>query len=411
VGPCENRVILVAGCSQPEAKTLWSELVEGQFVPQLPTSHARNNFDAIRLAMALLVVWSHSFAIYVGSEDREPISILMNGTYNAGNIGVLVFFIISGFLICRSFDQRRAIAEYFERRVRRIYPGYMVATSICAFVVIPIFSSRTDLSATVILKTVGLNLLLRNYFPPSDVFNGAGVNGSLWSIPFEFWCYIGLAMLGLSRLLKARWSIVAIACLAMFVRVWFDLSGRKPGGGLVEFVIGWPYAWVVVLPCFLAGVVLYLYRDVVPRSGLAALAGLLLLVCTARLPIDPLCRSSLVHLLFVPVVAYGVICLAFSPRVKLHNAARFGDFSYGTYLYAYPIQQMLSFFFGHELKFQTYILAAMLLALLAGAVSWYSVERWFLVRNPKQRSPALGAAGFDLATPVVRASGEPQRSE
>ena len=355
--------------------------MEGQLVSRQLKSHAGNNFDAIRLAMALLVVWSHAFAIYKGSEDREPISLVMNGTLNAGNIGVFVFFIISGFLICQSFDRRKTLRNYFERRVRRIYPGYMVAAAICAFVVIPIFSSHADLSVTEILKTVGLNLLLRNYFPPSDVFEGGAVNGSLWSIPFEFWCYIGLAMLGLLRLLAARWSIVVIACLTMLVRAWFDLAGRKPGGGLVEFIVGWPYAWFVVLPCFLSGVVLYLYRDVVPRSGLAALAGLALLVFIASLPIDPTYRSCLVHLLFPLVVAYGVICIAFSPSIKLHNVARFGDFSYGTYLYAYPIQQALFSVFGDKLTFQIYIPTSMFLALLAGAVSWYTVERWFLKRH------------------------------
>lgn len=157
--------------------------MRSHLVPQKSTSHAGNNFDTIRLAMALLVVWSHSFAIYVGSEDREPISLVMNGTYNAGNIGVLVFFIISGFLICQSYDQRKTVRKYFERRVRRIYPGYMVAIAICAFVVIPIFSSHPDLSAKEVFKTLGLNLLLRNYFHPPMFFTAehstapSGVSG------------------------------------------------------------------------------------------------------------------------------------------------------------------------------------------------------------------------------------------
>jgi len=331
--------------------------------------------------MALFVVWSHSFAIYKGSEDSEPISLVMNGALNAGNVGVFVFFMISGFLICQSFDRRKTLGNYFERRVRRIYPGYIVATAICAFVFIPLFSSHADLSAIEILKTLGLNLLLKNYFPPSDVFEGRAVNGSLWSIPFEFWCYIGLAMLGLSRLLTVRWSIVVIGGLTMLVRIWLDLTGRKPGGGLVELVIGWPYLWFGVLPCFLAGVVLYLYRDVVPRRSLWALAGLALLVCIANLPIFPLYRNCLVHFLFPPVVAYGVICFAFSPTIKLHGVARFGDFSYGAYLYAYPIQQALLSAFGHEVKFQLYVLASMFLAVLAGVISWYSVERWFLAQG------------------------------
>ena len=66
-----------------------------------------------------------------------------------------------------------------------------------------------------------------------------------------------------------------------------------------------------------------------------------------------------------------------------------------TFLYAYPIQQALLFVFGHELKLQIYIPTAMFLALFAGIVSWFSVERWFLVKNPKRKFQALGApAGF-----------------
>jgi peptidoglycan/LPS O-acetylase OafA/YrhL len=356
--------------------------MESHLAPLKPTSHAANNFDAIRLTMALFVVWSHSFAIYKGSEETEPLSVLLNGTYNAGNIGVLVFFIISGFLICQSYNQRKTIRNYFERRVRRIYPGYLVATAICAFIVIPIFSSHADLNAAEVIKTLGFNLLLQNYFPPSDVFGGLPLNGSLWSIPFEFWCYIGLAMLGFSRLLGERWPIVAIVCLTILVRIWLDLTGRRPGGGFVQIIIGWQYVWFTVLPCFLAGTALYLYRDVVPRNGSMAVAGISLLICVAHIPVDPLYRRCIVNLCFVPIVAYSIIYLAFSPNIKLHNVARFGDFSYGTYLYAYPIQEALLFVFGTKLAFPIYVVSSIILAVIAGVASWFCVERWFLVKSP-----------------------------
>jgi peptidoglycan/LPS O-acetylase OafA/YrhL len=368
-------------------------------------SHAENNFDAIRLMMALLVVWSHSFALYFGSEESEPFSILMNGTYSGGAIAVLVFFIISGFLICQSYERRKTVRDYFERRVRRIYPGYMVATSICAFVVIPLFSSHANLSASEIFKTVGLNLLLHNYFPPSDVFDGQPLNGSLWSIPFEFWCYIGLALLGLSRIVNARWTIVVIVFLTILIRIWLDLTGRKPGGGVVQMIIGWQYTWFTVLPCFLAGTLLYLYRDVVPRNGLIALAGIIVLICVAHLPLPPLPRKCIVNMLFVPVIAYSVIYAAFSPAIKLHNTARFGDFSYGTYLYAYPIQEALLFVFGHKLPFPLYVAMSISLALIAGVLSWFSVERWFLAKkksrlySPARNGHSLGARRQLATTP------------
>jgi peptidoglycan/LPS O-acetylase OafA/YrhL len=151
--------------------------------------HRGNNFDAIRLAMALLVVWSHSFAIHLGDEKMEWISLLLNGAYNAGNLAVMAFFIISGFLITQSFERSRTLRSYMEKRVRRIYPGYLVATSITAFIIAPLFGAQLPNVA----KTIGLNLLLRNELPNAFFSNPLplATNGSLWSIPFEFWCYIG----------------------------------------------------------------------------------------------------------------------------------------------------------------------------------------------------------------------------
>src|ERR1700732_1330773 len=99
-----------------------------------------NNFAAIRIVMALLVVWSHCFALYLGSEATEPISVILHGMTNAGRVAVQVFFVVSGFLITQSFERSSSSWAYLKKRVARIYPGYLVATAICAFLIIPAFS-------------------------------------------------------------------------------------------------------------------------------------------------------------------------------------------------------------------------------------------------------------------------------
>jgi hypothetical protein len=58
-----------------------------------------NNFDFIRLSMTSLVVRSHAFALYFGTEDHEPLSLVPNDDHSSGNIGVMGFFIISGFQV------------------------------------------------------------------------------------------------------------------------------------------------------------------------------------------------------------------------------------------------------------------------------------------------------------------------
>lgn len=372
-------------------------------IPDAADALRRNNFDAIRLAMALLVIWSHCFAIYYGSEANEPISLLLGGHYNAGKVGVWVFFIISGFLITHSYVRSPDIRTYLKRRVQRIHPGFVVATSICAFLVVPLFSTQgfALLSAGEVARTIGWNLLLQGYMPPSDAFAGNpvhAVNGALWSISFEFWCYLAVAAFGVARLINRRVALVVVLGLIMAVRIWLDLTDRKPGGGIIGDIIGWPYLWFSVAPCFLTGMLVYLYRDRLPRSRALLVTSLAALVAVAHLPLPPVASKILCDILFPTVTAYAVFHLAFSDRIRLHHAARYGDFSYGTYLYGFPIQQMVMAGFGAVLPFFLYVPVTMALSLLAGALSWHLVEQWFLPRSRRTReAPVATVALPDVA--------------
>jgi peptidoglycan/LPS O-acetylase OafA/YrhL len=358
-------------------------MAERLLIPLDGDTRQNNNFDFIRLSMASLVVWSHSFALYFGTEDREPLSLILNGDYNSGNIGVMVFFIVSGFLVTQSFIATKSVRRYMEKRIRRIYPGYLVATSICAFFVIPLYSTIRNLSAPEVAKTLWANLLLRNYFPPSNAFTAnpeaGAINGSLWSIPFEFWCYIGVALLGLMLLLKRRRFLAAFTVAVIFGRVVLDLSDKKPGGGLIGLVIGWPYLWFVILPSFLLGMLVNSYQNVIPRSRVLLLTLAVTVVGASRL------SPHLTHIVAAPALAYATFYMAFSRSISVRRAAAWGDFSYGTYLYAFPIQQMLFASWGHALNFLGYFVLSLCLSLLAGVASWHLVEKWFVRRFASAR--------------------------
>jgi len=301
----------------------------------------RNNFDAIRLAMAMLVVWSHSFALHFGSEQTEWISLALNGAYNAGNLGVMAFFVISGFLITQSWERSKSARSYFEKRVRRIYPGFLVCIAICAFAIAPLFGGQQP----DIAKTVGLNLLLKGALPdafPNNVAAGP-INGSLWSISYEFWCYIGVAV-GASWLLKRPRVLIGLFLLLIAGKLVQDVTGKKPGHWLIELLFGWPYIWTRIAPSFVLGMIAYSYRKVIPRSriALAGLFGAALIGCRVG--------QAAADFLVAPALAYAVFYVAFSRRIRMHEAAAFGDFSYGTYLYAFPIQQMLQATVGRSLN-------------------------------------------------------------
>lgn len=344
----------------------------------VPQVNQANHFNSIRLAMAALVIWSHCFAIFYGTEDFEPISLLLNGHYNAGNVAVRVFFIVSGFLIAQSFERSSSAYSYMKKRVARIYPGYLVATGICAFVIAPAFASTIDLSANQVLKTLGLNLLLQGHMPPSDAFSTHpvhAINGALWSIPFEFWCYIGVVAVGIVGVLRCRLLILLSALAMMAVKGWLDLHGLKPGGGIVGLIVGWPYLWFSIGPCFLMGVLVYQYQKILRRSAtllLSLIAALLVAAHSSKIACD---------FLFPIATAYATFFIAFS-RSKIPDAARYGDFSYGTYLYGFPIQQML---LAMGLPFVVYVPVSLALGLVAGVLSWHVVEKHFTAQRAKSQ--------------------------
>jgi peptidoglycan/LPS O-acetylase OafA/YrhL len=360
----------------------------------------RNNFDAIRLAMALLVVFSHSYALSFGAIGAEPLTIATNGYYTAGNVGVWVFFIVSGFLIAHSHERSSSLASYAVKRVRRIYPAYLVATSICAFIVTPLFAPPGfTLTISEAIRTIGANLLLANHFPLPGLFTGnpvAAINGSLWSIKYEFLCYVGVALLGVLALRQRRWAIPLLYVAVVATWCWLDITGRKPGGpDLIREIIGWPYNWFLVLPNFLAGMIVYIHRDHIPRSTLLLVVGIV--VCFLGFHLGGRGPAGIVaaHVLAPPALAYLIFWFAFHPGIDLSQAARYGDFSYGTYLYAFVIQQML--LAATALPFASFIAASMGLSLVAGVGSWWLVERHFLDhgrkpanhRPEKKEAPAL----------------------
>ncbi|MFW2829317.1 acyltransferase family protein [Sphingomonas sp. ID0503] len=350
-------------------------------VPADRSDLRHNSFDAMRLGLALAVVWSHAFALWHGSEDGEWISLLLGGVYNAGNLGVLGFFTISGFLIARSYVSSRSVLSYLRKRVSRIYPGYLAAVLICSLVVVPAYSSRPFGMVTG-EELVGLtsNLLLKNYIVSSDAFGGGPVNGSLWSIPYEFWCYLGVIALGLLGWLKRPFVAVTIAGVVMLVRSWLDWIHVTPGGYWIDAVIGYPYFWFIVLPSFLLGTAVFIHGERLPRNGWLLAGGSTAAILLAHvLPRDPYAILVL-RLLIPPLLAYAIFYLGFHPTCRLPHAARYGDFSYGAYLYAFPIQQMLVASLKGTIPFPAFVVLSLVLSVLAGVASWYLVEQWFLPR-------------------------------
>jgi peptidoglycan/LPS O-acetylase OafA/YrhL len=317
-----------------------------------------NNFNLIRMVAATGVLVSHAFPISLGPGAVQPLDPILGLTL--GTVSVYVFFAVSGFLIARSFERSGSLGRFWKARVLRIFPGLAVVLAVT--LVAGAFASTAPLAeyarAAVTYFLRNLTLFALQYDLPG-VFAvnpyGPAINGSLWTLSYEVLCYAGVMGLGLAGLLQSgkRAGLAFLAFLAFYAAA--RLAAPHPRLVLLA---------ELALP-FMLGTLLHAWRDRVPLSflpgaGLAALA--LLLHGT------PLFREA-----FVVALTYWVFLLAYLPRGAVRTYNRLGDFSYGTYIYAFPVQQIVAAL-GIADPFLN-IALALPLTLVCAILSWTLVEK------------------------------------
>jgi peptidoglycan/LPS O-acetylase OafA/YrhL len=224
-------------------------------------SRRQNGFDSLRLLLAMLVIFSHSFPLTLGNNAREPLArlaaapLVKDDELTLGGVAVWGFFVISGFLITKSWLRDPSLWRYMKKRFLRIYPGFLVAISLCALL-------QAALAAPGTARFPGLwdflsHSLRLQMFDRVSIFasNPAPlvINGSLWSISYEFWCYIGVVFLGVTGLLRSRSAIAFLCAVVMASHAWIDYRHWLPGGMLAGKIFGYPLFWTRLLPFFLAG--------------------------------------------------------------------------------------------------------------------------------------------------------------
>jgi len=343
---------------------------------QTPFEQHENNFDFIRLALSILVIFSHSYPLGTGSELVEPFNVMTRHQATGGRIAVDLFFIISGFLITASYERSSSVASYMKKRVFRIYPAVVVAMLLSLLFALPVGGGHR-VGAGALSR--GFDFLLQTArvqeFHYVDAFAGnpypGALNGSVWSIQYEFWCYIGVVLLGLSGVLRSNHVLVGLFCGSIAVSILFAVLKWTPGGRFLGIVFGYPPFWARLLPMYLAGIVFYRLRAhlSLKRSWIAVACGLM--VAAAILPYGW-------TLLFPVAGAFLVLAFAFHPAIRLHGWSRFGDFSYGTYLYAFPVQQLIMHLIGHPVSPWSLFALASSTTLVCAFISWHAIEKWFL---------------------------------
>ena len=345
-----------------------------------------NNFDFLRFLLAVFVLFYHCYPILYGlnAPHHGPVETVAG---ICGGMAVPFFFVISGFLVTRSWLADPRPSDFLQKRVLRIYPGFLAASLFCALVVGPLGAadSAAYWHQFQPVKFARWALVLVGPYIPTIFVSlpmSTGVNGSFWTLRYEGYCYLLVLALGLLRLFQRRPALLAVFLVLYALREAQTLTGRVFFPDRELHLLGNISYWSSLLLYFLAGMLAFLYRDMIPYSRPVFLTCLGILL---------LCGLGLGHLeVGLPVCgSYVLLCLAFWRRLGLQRFARYGDFSYGLYLYAFPIQQLLVLYGGPRLTILTLFLSAFLLALCIAVLSWYGVERPCLrLKRRSSRSPA-----------------------
>ena len=326
-------------------------------------AHGRaNNFALIRLLAAAFVVVFHSYAL-TNRWVQEPLWQLAP-EFNFGALGVKSFFVISGFLVTQSWLSRQRILPFVAARALRIYPALVAATLVTIvlagasstlawsdFLAHPQtldYAWRVALGWDVVYRLPGA--FATNPFPHD-------VNGSLWTLPIELRLYIALLLLGAAGVLARRTLLLAVFVVlviaASTVPDWLPL---RPDDRVVR----------ELALLFALGSLAYVWRNAIVLSLAAAAASVLLVIWNPA----GLARG----ILFSPLLVYVLLVAAYHPRVQWPAFNRLGDYSYGLYVFSFPLQQTLMQRWP-ALEPMGLLLTSLPLALLMAAASWHLLER------------------------------------
>ena len=331
-----------------------------------PRAHEGNNFDALRIAAALMVVLGHAY-ILSGRAAAEPLAA--HTGIDFGGLGVSIFFVVSGFLVTMSYARLGDVRAFLANRLLRILPGLAAAVVLTAWALGPI--ATTLAPADYFARAQTWLYPLRNVllYPVTYLLPGVfahnpypdAVNGSLWTLRLEFSFYLVIPLMAWRGWLDRRGLAAMAAAAAAAYLAILVLGAHAPAVALIaarNFYL------------FAAGAALFAWR------GEAALRSPALLLGAGALFLAALPIRTLTPFVSIGVLPLLVVGLALRPVRGFRSAARFGDLSYGTYIYAFPVQQAwMAFVEPGRLSVGDFFVVTLACVLPLAAVSWWLVER------------------------------------
>lgn len=357
-----------------------------------------NGFNLVRLVCALLVVVFHAWSMNLAQPGAsDPVSRLLAPNTDLGSLAVGVFFLISGIFVTQSWARDPHLPRFALRRAARILPGLFVCLLLTTVLAVVFFSTHGwhGLFERATWRYVFGNTVLhglRYIIPPSElslpgVLDGQPLNGSLWTLYWEGRMYVMVALLGLCAVLPLlTWLRGAAVFLLLAANLFPDVAAG--------------YIWEVRMwSLFLCGMLIY-------TLGAELRIGFVQVVCAAALL--ALNATRWAALTPSPLTWFGIALLACTLALSTGSAAaplrhlQRHDYSYGLYIYHWPVLLMLRASLPPIGPVATTALAILATGILA-MLSWHWVEApaQALARRWLKRGAAARDAAADQAAQLL----------
>jgi len=335
------------------------------------------NFNLIRFLLASFVIIFHNNIFLQRNFKKDIFYLLFNSSIHLGTFSVILFFLISGYLIVKSWDNNNNIRAFLLNRILRIYPGFIVASIISCFLIGPFVGYENYFKQFNYRHFIeGLFLLIMPRTP--HVFPGSFIeliNASMWTINNEFVCYLLVLILGVVSFVKKKFGWLLFFTTFFSIIILGQIFNIKNITNFFSNYIVKEFVDIYWIFSFFIGGTYYLFgRPYLNRKPIIIISAILMLICFYNKDIVEYA---------LPIFG-GYIVLSFAEKTIpfLSNFNKLPDISYGIYLYGWPISKFLIFCqpnIGHRLL----NLESFLLAILFGLFSWYLIEEPFMMLKPK----------------------------
>lgn len=308
-----------------------------------------------------MVLVSHQFAL---SGRTEPVVL---GMYTFGTLGVVVFFSISGFLVASSWRRDPRLIQFTARRLLRIWPALMVNV-VCLAIVATLIQPEKWYEAFAFVRH---NLIFLRHGGAYFTTNPIGLlNGPLWTIPIEFFCYMLFAALAIG---SRRYLPHFIAFVLLIGATYLCAKTEQEIQALAKHM-GDPTYKPWLCSIFLAGALIQISKPIRSHAIWLCLIGITM--------------TTLGHVTAGLLVCAPPILIQIGERSwpVFRQCARFGDLSYGVYLWAWPVQQTVVYLLGTQSDILTQLIISTSITLLLAYASWHGIEKRAFLRKPSAPS-------------------------